>query len=80
MGLDPRLAKEISKLRQDNSILRQEVSALRGTQAQSGGNPGRMGLNSFLKITTLGKIANSHLYMPSSKISPAPPGARGRRV
>lgn len=79
MSLDKRLEQRFKSLEDKNRSLRQEVNTLRNTQTQSG-SPVRRGLNSILKLTTLGKIANKRLYIPSSKISPVGPRFRRRRI
>lgn len=79
MGLDKRLEARFKNLEHENRGLRQEVNTLKRNQVQPGGNPVRRGINSLLKLSTLGKIAHKELYMPSDKISPVGPRFGRRR-
>ena len=79
MGIDPRLEKRFRTLERENKLLKQEVNTVRSSQSQSS-NPIKAGINKMLRISTLGKITNKHLYLPGNKISPVGPRFRKRNL
>ena len=66
MGLDKRLEKRLVGLEHENKVLKQEVHSLKGSQGGREGNSVRRGINSMLKLATLGRVANKHLYFPNN--------------
>ena len=80
MGLDKRLEKRLVGLEHENKVLKQEVHSLKGSQGGREGNSVRRGINSMLRLSTLGRVQHPELYLPSSKLSPVGPRFRKRRL
>ena len=84
MGLDKRLEDRFRSLEKENRVLHREVSSLKNSQTNQtnqGGNSVRRSINSMLRISTISKITNKHLYIPQGKnIHPVGPRFRRRRL
>ena len=77
MPLDKKLERRFRALERENQILKTEVKTLKNPQTNQKGPKGA--IETLLKVSTLGKIQNKKLYMPSDKLSPVGPRFRRRQ-
>ena len=73
-GIDRRLLKQLQHLQKENQNLQGQVKALTGQSSNQGGFKQKI----QRMRNALGSIHNPRIA--NSKISPVPPGMRGRRL